>query len=198
MCLSSNGELVRGDTYLQIAGKTFSEMPGFFWIGLTDLLHERKNERSGWIWSDGTMITSPSELSWYDENQPGLDGKKDCIVQCHGSGRLCEASCNGTNVAGMCQPLKQNDSVTASQFFEAVPFPVIPSAEGFAEYSCSSVVQKVESEIECAVLCRSRWAERCASFYFKKSKKKCRLILYTDVTLRLGDSDSWVKFKVLK
>ena len=52
----------------------------------------------------------------------------------------------------------------------------------------------MNSELDCARVCNNEW---CVSFYFNDAKKECRLVLYTDATIDIGDARGWMKF-VLK
>ena len=80
-CTSVGGELVRGSSYLPLAGVTFPNMPERYWIGLTDMLHERRNNRTGWRWTDGALLPSSAALVWHGR-EPGNNGpKEDCVMQ---------------------------------------------------------------------------------------------------------------------
>ena len=63
---------------------------------------------------------------------------------------------------------------------------------------CSKIVANVESEISCAVLCSSEPKEWCISFYFNAASRECRLVLYTDATVNMGDARGWRKFAMMK
>ena len=107
-CSSVGGELVKGDQYLPLAGIRFNGMPKDYWIGLTDMLHERRNKRGGWRWTDGSVAKPHTDLIWNGDTEPGNEnklGSGDCVRQCLGSGNLCDVGCSRTEIpiVPMCQ-----------------------------------------------------------------------------------------------
>ena len=40
--------------------------------------------------------------------------------------------------------------------------------------------------------------EWCVSFYFNAASRECRLVLYTDATVNMGDGGGWKKFVMMK
>ena len=60
------------------------------------------------------------------------------------------------------------------------------------------MITNVESEMSCAVLCSSEPKEWCGSFYFNAVSRECRLVLYTDATVNMGDGQGWKKFVMMK
>ena len=113
-CLSQGGELVRGSNFLLLNGKYISGMPKY-WIGLTDLLIERRKKKNGWRWSDGAVDPPSSELDWFS-GQPRYPNE-DCAYKCHNSVRLCDLRCNLKHIP-MCQPRSQPSSADRSNFFQ--------------------------------------------------------------------------------
>ena len=98
----------------------------------------------------------------------------------------------------MCQPRSLPSSAARVRDFKEVAIPVgLPDVE-FADGGCSKVITNVESEISCAVLCSSEPKEWCISFYFNAASRECRLVLYTDATVNMGDAQGWKKFVMTK
>ena len=201
-CLSVEGELVRGSNYLPLAGKTFPGMPERYWIGLTDLLLERNSSREGWRWTDGAVEPSSSKLVWIGSWEPGnTGGIQDCIFQLHGSGKIADTNCTPSSswqVVPMCQPKPLSTSAVRMRHFEAVSIPVGLLDVEFAAQECSKLLTEVKSKIECAVLCSNEPRDSCVSFYFSEARKQCRLVLYTDATINMGDARGWMKFVMKK
>ena len=56
------------------------------------------------------------------------------------------------------------------------------------------MVTNTEVALDCAVLCSSEPKEWCVSFYFNAASRECRLVLYTDATVNMGDAQGWKKF----
>ena len=196
-CSSVGGELVRGSNFLAIASKSFTGRSKRFWIGLTDLLQEMGSNRPGWRWSDGSLDPPSSQLNWnHDEPANRGNGREDCMRTC--GLEVCDQSCiTNLQYAGvpMCQQRSLPPSLARSREFEAIVIPVGLSSRDFADGGgCSRLVTDVRSEIECAILCCIDSKDACVSFYFNKGRKECRLQLYTDATVDMGDAQGWVKF----
>lgn len=69
----------------------------------------------------------------------------------------------------------------------------------FAEQEgCSKVVPRIEAALDCSVLCVSEPREACVAIYFNQGRKECRLILFTDATVDMGDARGWRKFALIK
>ena len=197
-CSSVGGELVRGNNYLQLVGKS-SLAKYKFWIGLTDLLRERRRNRSGWRWSDGAEDPPSSDLKWKEIEPKNRNGAGDCVMQCSGTGMLCDnygCSPSKTNRAlPLCQPRSLPTSVARVRGFEAVPIPVGLPEEEFAEGGgCAKLIADVKSSVSCGVLCGSKSNAECVSFYFNKERQECRLQLYTDATVQMNGARGWKKF----
>ena len=56
----------------------------------------------------------------------------------------------------------------------------------------------VESELSCAALCITEPKEGCVSFYFNAESRECRLVLFTDAAVNMGDGQGWRKFVMTK
>ena len=177
---------MRGSNFLPLAGNTFPGMPYHYWIGMTDLYHERRGNRSGWRWSDGAEAPPSSALQW-QEGEPGHgNGIEDCIFQCFGTGKLCDVLCSNRYVP-MCQPRSLPSSAARVRDFKAVAIPVgLPDVEFAVGGECSKKITNVESEMSCARHCSSEPKEGCVSFYFNAASRECRLVLYTD-----ANSEHW-------
>ena len=191
-CWSLGGELVRGNSFLPLDGKTFPGAPYQFWIGLTDLLIERRLKRSGRRWSDGAVDPPSSALTWRGGNPH--TASEDCTFV--RKKNLRNNQCNRT-ASPMCQPRSNRSSTNRYTDFQAVAIPTGLPEEEFAEAGgCSKLLTNVESEIECAALCSGN--DSCVSFYFNKAKRECRLVLFTDATIDMGDARGWMKFVTKK
>lgn len=192
-CASIGGELVRSSTYLAINGKTFSGMPFDYWVGLTDLLHERKSSRAGWLWSDGSADPPSSSFSWLSP-EPGtpLGGLQDCTGGCKSLGKLCDFYC-AAEKAPVCQPRLLPTLPAPDADFKEVAIPTGLSNVEFAEMGCTQLMSDVDFT-ECSVLCVIEPRQWCVSFYYNEVKKECHLLLYTDSTINMGDAEGWKKF----
>ena len=189
-CWTVGGELVRGSSFLPLNGKKFTGMPYNYWIGLTDFLIERKKNRDGWQWSDGTTNPSSSMLAW-GSGQPSTN---DCIRQYYGAGKLYTAPC-GWAATPVCQPRIQLSSAGQCKSFKPVSVPVGLAVDEFAEGDgCSKLISNIEVILDCAVFCHIEPKESCVSFYFNEAKKECRMVLYTDATINMGNAQGWKKF----
>lgn len=202
-CSTVGGELVRGRNFvLALHKKVFPGMPANYWIGLTDFLHERKNNRAGWRWTDGSLNPASSQLSWFRPTEPGnTGGSQDCAFQCFTSGAICDMFCTPhprfpMSMVPMCQPRSRTHSSNQVNEFVNVPVRFGLSSEEFAENGACSKLFDVEFELDCAVLCRTQSDDWCVSFYFNKATKECRIVLYTDATLDVGNAISWRKFSM--
>lgn len=191
-CSSIRGELVHGNTFLSLNGRQVPGIPDFYWIGMTDLVHERGLSRSGWRWSDGAIVPRSSALSWAD-GEPNYP-LHDCVCQCYGYGTLCDAYCVW-KYAPMCQPRLQLNSITRRKHFEEVLIPVgLPSTDYADTWMCTRLLMEVTSKIKCAQLCAVETKDWCVSFYFNQERRLCRLVLYTDRTMNMYRSLGWKKF----
>ena len=94
-CTSAGGELVRGNNFLPLNGKAFPGYSGHYWVGLTDLLEERRKQRSNWRWTDGSLDPQTSGLAWIAAWEPGNVFGQDCGAQCRAT-KLCDSSCGST------------------------------------------------------------------------------------------------------
>ena len=189
-CLSVGGELVRGKTFLALAGKRFPGMPYHYWIGLTDFVNERRNKRDGWRWSDGSLDPPSEKLPWHSLIEPGNSGPADCVLQCHSSGKVCDVTCPSNFAQALCQPRLKSEletrDFTPSDILVGQTQPYTSEGNG-----CSKAVSNVGDFIDCAVQCRI--TDMCASLYFNKAKRSCHLMLYTDANFNLESADGWKK-----
>lgn len=192
-CSSLDGELVQGGNYSVINGKTFKGMPREYWIGLTDLLNERKSNKAGWLWTSGSADPPSSALKWYSPDPGSPDkGHQDCAGGCYGTGKTCDFSCNALK-ALVCQPKAQPTSVVFAATFQEVSIPSGLSAVNYADKDgCYKLVMEVDF-VQCSVLCVIEAKKWCVSFYHNNVNKECRLILYTDATVNVGDVQGWRK-----
>ena len=197
-CSSVGGELVRGSNYLPLNGKTFPGSPYYYWIGLSDLLHERRSNKSGWRWTDGALTPSTADLQLSTGNPGG--GSEDCVLQLYGTGQLGDISCSPADkwkAAPMCQPRSLPSAITGKNF-DLVAIPVgLPSVEFADGGECSKMITGIEF-IECSILCVVEPKDWCVSFYFNEAKKECRLLIYTDATVNMGDARGWKKYAMRK
>ena len=71
--------------------------------------------------------------------------------------------------------------------------------EGFAEHEgCSRLSTNIEVVLDCTVICHIEQKESCVSFYFNNARKECRVLLFADATMKIGDARGWKKFVVKK
>ena len=190
-CSSVGGELLRGSSFLPFDGRAASSLPERHWIGLTDLLIERKKSKSGWRWSDGALDPLTSGLVW---NSPPTFGANDCIRRNRAREKISDSPCFSKRHA-VCQPKSLSSSVTRFAGFRAVSIPVGLPANSFAEGGgCAKLRTKVSSKVECARVCMFEPMETCVAIYFNEASKKCRLVLFTDATVDMGAARGWKKF----
>lgn len=198
-CSTVGGELVYGSSFRPLSGQIFPQMPTHYWIGLTDYLHERYNNRTGWRWTDGT-IASSSEIIWIG-TEPGLSGYGDCAFQCWDSGKICDVGCDippNWIMTPMCQPRTPPNSAGRATMFSAAPIPVgLPSFAYAVGRGCSKTVREV-TIMECSMLCSGDADDWCVAFYFNLFRNECQLVFYTDANLYQGNANGWVKFTKVK
>lgn len=195
-CSSVEGELVRGTNFAHLSGKSFHGNPKHYWIGLTDFLHERRNETDGWRWTDGTVAKS-SELIWYNSNEPGDLGYGDCIFQCFGEGKLCDLGCQNSStypIVPMCQqrPQKHFAPEKVTKYGAESIRAGLPQCEYATGNGCTEQLTSVESPMDCARLCNSNPGDWCVAFYFHERRKICQLVMYTEANIKKGTG--WIKF----
>lgn len=202
-CTSIGGELVRGTNYLQIKGLTgvtdYGTIPNDYWIGMTDLLTERYANKSGWLWTDGSVEPRSSELPW-GAGEPSTGGS-DCLSQC--GSKVCDRQCKNTNypqylAAPMCQPRSQTTSVDGRADFQTVPILEASFGFHFSYHHCDKTVTGIETVFDCSVVCLNEPKDWCVAFYFNKAKKQCRPVLYTDATIYMGKGQGWIKYAMRK
>lgn len=193
-CSSIDGELVKGKNFLPLNGKIFPGMPRFYWIGMTDFLHERGRNRSGWRWSDGSLNPASNILTWISTYTA-----HDCLIQCHLTGKVCSAGCDYSR--WYFRPLCQKRTPNRPSFVQDLPVVSIRVGLSYHDYAekggCSQLISDVNL-LDCAVQCRTMKKEWCEAFYFNQAQRKCRLVLYTDATINMGDAKGWRKFVMKK
>lgn len=194
-CTSKKGELIRGSSLLSLLGNTFGGMPGLFWVGLTDLLDERRGSKSGWRWSDGSL-EPPLPSNRWQLFQPSSGGAKDCLYHCL-LGKLCDSHCSAgllPPIFPMCQPRPTPSTSARAVRFQTASIPSGLASVEFADANgCSQLLRGVATKFKCAILCASEPDGWCVSFYFHKAKQECRLVLFTDATINLGSENGWIK-----
>lgn len=189
-----------GSSYLPLAGQPFPGMPLNYWVGLTDLLVERRNNTDGWRWTDGS-IAEASDLLWFSATEPGdvsRRGWADCVHQAWGTGKLADIGCNNSlpyKIFPMCQPRSSLSTEWRVSSYNRSAIPVGLYAFEYAiAGGCSRLLTTVMSAIECARRCNSEPDDWCVAFYFNQARKECRLVLYTDANIPMGSAEGWVKF----
>lgn len=187
-CSSAGGELVHGSKFLAISGSD-SGLPHDYWIGMTDFLDERRENQSGWRWTDGAVEPPSSDLAW-GAMQP--NSSTDCVRRCFTSG-ICATPCPATHIP-MCQSRPRATAVALQKYFKEVSIPIEPSPDDYAENGCFKPLVDITSYVKCAKLCSTEKPGWCVSFYFNKREKKCVLVLYTDAIIYPGPPEGWRKF----
>lgn len=186
-CTSVGGELVRGNNYLKIQGKSYSGKPSVLWIGLTDFLYERYKQQSGWRWSDGSLYPLSKNLAWR-KGEPNYE-QEDCASEYKNN--VLNQPCNDT-LPSICQQRSKVSHSHRFKIFRSVAILDVSNATRYAdEGGCSQLITNIESVLWCAVLCNNDY--QCVSFYFSKAKQECHLVLYTDAEIKVKDSGSWQK-----
>lgn len=99
-------------------------------------------------------------------------------------------------MAPMCQPRSPPASDSRSHTFEVVSIPVGLTIQQYADGDgCSKLVmRRILSRLECALVCSVEHQDWCVAFYFNEAEQECRLVLYTDATIDMGDAIDWEKF----
>lgn len=195
-CSSIDGELIKGGSFMAFVGKSTSGMPSKYWIGLTDMLNERVRSRKDWQWTGGALDPPSQQITW-SAPEPGYPngGVGDCIYKCLTWSQICDVGCLTKKIA-VCQPRLTPSLSTRTRIFQSAPIPVGLSAAKYAEKDgCPKVITNVKDSFECAVLCSNEPKDWCASYYFNEAMKECRLMLYTDALVDMGDGEGWVKFE---
>lgn len=192
-CAAVGGELIRGSNFLALHKKTFPGMPEHYWIGLTDLTHERGDSKSGWQWSDGAFEPASSELSW--KGNWFQESIRDGVIQCYFTGTLCVVGVIN-NYPPVCQLRSVSSTEKRVRSFKVITIQDgLPEAAYAEQNGCSKKVLNVSVVQDCILRCIREPKEVCVAFYFNAVKKECLLVLYQDATMNLGDANSWKKFK---
>lgn len=190
-CVSVGGELVRGQTVVTLIGNAFPDMPVHYWIGLTDFLSERRHNRNGWRWTNGSLDPPSEKLPW-NGGEPGNNarGVADCTAQCYSTTKLCDAYCNKNFAQALCQPIvKPNIN---SRDLEQSRFPVRESSLSRSQNDgCPKTLSDINL-FDCIVLCRE--TDLCMSLFFHSKQRLCRKMLYVDANIYLDTADGWQKF----
>ena len=199
-CYSIGGELVRGNNFLPLSGKTFPGMPQY-WIGLTDYLHERRLNTSGWRWTDGSVDPPSSELIWVAADSRGFGGgTTDCVMQ-RGDGKVGDRFCYNLGVP-MCQPRPPLSSAPRIRNFDVVALPRGLAKEEYTLQGCALGhsklrIRKVPSALKCGTYCNMEPNDACVSFYYNKANRQCILVFFTDGTYNIeskNDNEMWRKY----
>lgn len=181
---------MQGNNYLKIQAKNFDERPSRFWIGLTDFLHEREKNRSGWRWSDGSINPKSSELTW-GASEPSKPSA-DCITQ---DGSVISGASCVMRFVPMCQMRALPNSSARSGYFQQRTPVFEGPREVFAQNgACTKLLSNVKSKIECAAVCMRERRTGCVSFFYSEGKERCRLVLFTDATIRRSKFEDWEVF----
>lgn len=188
-CLRINGELVTKQRALALQRKLFRSQ---YWIGLTDLLEERKKSRTRWRWTDSSL-SDESLLQW-NVNEPGNLPNCDCVLLLI-NGRLGDQLCDTGNPSGgraLCQPQRRKFPADAI-FSKVLTFSSIKKSEEDARGACWERVY-VTSKLACAALCSTEYSEKCVGIYFNVGEGQCILLFYTDANIHIGGDTRWNKY----
>lgn len=189
-CANVDGEIVTGANVQSLNGKSFPGQPYHYWIGLTDFLQERRKSGANWRWTNGALEPQSSGLTWL-VTQPNED-IPDCGTQCFGNGVLCNTPCT-MKLSPVCQPRPER-TLRVKRF----QLTTIPTGLASVEYAqaggCTKLLTGVETKMQCADICSKEKTDMCASFYYHQAKKECRLVLYTDATVNMGNAEGLEKF----
>lgn len=190
-CRQNGGELLTGHTALRALKDKILPRRGhreYFWIGATDMADERKRSRSGWRWTNGSLVPK-TIFKRQNKKIPVGDPGYDCLeIEDNWAYNY---NCDNSRIRVICQPLDVISSTKSPNYYRTRVF-AFSDPDMYAKGACVKSL-KVESHIDCARLC---WLEEsvCVSFYFNNKHFHCRLVLYTDATLDVGDTDGWEKF----
>ena len=150
---------------------------------------------SGWRWSDGTIDPPPSAQYWGSKKHRGAHPLFDCALQFMKIVQSRPCRHTGFGASPVCQPRSQLSTADRYKNVEVGSIPVGLRMEEFADGDgCSKLLTEVESKIKCAAFCNTDPNDSCVSFYFNRARKECRLVLYTDATIDMGDARGWKKF----
>lgn len=193
-CSSVGGELIRGANYLPFSGRTFPGAPKFFYIGLTDLLVERRSNRTGWRWNDGALTPASENLTWGNKQPGSSGGASDALMDNYGSLMNVGLYANPSRRAvPMCQMRSARISNKQSHRFSHAAIPVgLLGIDAANRGGCVLTKFDVASKLTCASACSKEID--CAAFYFSQPARECRLVLYTDVSLKMATAVGWSKF----
>ena len=154
-------------------------------------MNERRNNTDGWRWSDGSLDPPSEKLVWKDPSEPGDtgNGEADCIIQCYGSGKICDARCPSVFANALCEPRSSSGPGTV----DVVPSDIVKLSHPLWSEGngCQKELNKVNF-LDCVVECRA--TNMCATVYFSKSEGKCIMMLYTNANFNFKNSAGWKKF----
>lgn len=188
-CRQIGGELLTGSTALQALsdGILDSSHPSYLWIGGTDFALEQKTQKSGWRWTNGVSITQ--SLPWREYDVPGRNPEHDCL-EINNKNFVLDYFCSHKQEF-VCQPA--NITIpTVKYFVMTSEVQAFSATSDFANGACTKTFSTIR-KTQCAAKCFQEEGI-CASFYFNPKQAQCRLVLYTDAAVDIGNVDDWLKF----
>ena len=195
-CQGIGGELLTGDTALrafsnEILDSTMAHKK-YFWVGITDMEEERKSQKTGWRWTNGSLISAT--LPW-GSSQPGNFLNQDCVMYEYiplEYNKLNDYYCAHENYF-ICQP--GSVSSQDQQHFTKTDMFFSTDKDNYTNGTCQKNFTEV-TKLECAARCLQE--APCKGFYFHQRRSDCILVLFTNAKLDLEDGNGWERFVVEK
>lgn len=193
-CFSNGGELITGDTFLDFFKNKEKRFYQQYWIGLTDLRHERKSNPTGWQWTNGSEMLPDTDVQW-GSNEPGTGGgTDDCVFV--DTDKLYDNGCHAKApwlAPSLCQPRQAREDFREALFKQAT-ISYGEKEEFYSNQQCDHEILDVKSSVVCAAMCHQQKDAWCVSFYFSKAQRRCLLVLFADANVKRSSEEGWVKF----
>ena len=192
-CRQINGELLTGDTLINalnqnVVGSISHVSASYYWVGLSDMFNEQGSSRTGWRFTNGSVLPS---VSFWQSGEPGNYAYQDCIDLDTSSNQLEDAGCGG-KYNFICQPGYPRK--TEMHFKLRSPF-VSSVADHYSDSPCQNTYSTV-SRLRCAFLCLKEEYGSCVAFYYHAASSQCILIRYADVRMQ-DKTDGWENFSTM-
>ena len=155
------------------------------WVGLTDFKVKRYKNRTGWLWSDGSLLTN-TEL-WGSTEPNNYNNIEDCVTVT--AGGLYDTNCSVQHKL-ICQKAKS----THSGYFQIQSNKLTVSVPEMLKCIPTITLHQVSYYFQCAAHCASQPLASCRAFYYNEINGSCVLLPYLEVTLPIEVQQHWNKY----
>jgi hypothetical protein len=181
-CLEMGGELLTDIDSVRAVRLSFTDDERV-WIGVTDLLIERGTNRSGWRFTDGSVLPTLGDDDWVT-GKPDSKDVDDDFVFLKSSGL--QDNRYHYNRGFACQPIR-----TVSSFcFRQQQFLQLGNVSPTYCYTDAPA----QHEFSCVQRCAHRW--QCRSALHNSVLNMCRMIDFADASVgdEIENNPNWKRF----